>query len=59
MRDNPALCFPLAEYERRLTALRERMQERLLDAVVISDPENLFYLTGHQTTSYSHLWCMR
>lgn len=54
MRDNPALCFPLAEYERRLSELRERMQERLLDAVVISDPENLFYLTGHQTTGYSY-----
>ena len=54
MRDNPALCFPLAEYERRLIELRERMQERLLDAVVISDPENLFYLTGHQTTGYSY-----
>lgn len=54
MRDNPSLCFPLAEYERRLKELRERMQERLLDAVVISDPENLFYLTGHQTTGYSY-----
>lgn len=54
MRDNPALCFPLAEYQRRLNELRERMQERLLDAVVISDPENLFYLTGYQTTGYSY-----
>jgi len=54
MRDNPALCFPLTEYERRLNELRERMQERLLDAVVISDPENLFYLTGYQTTGYSY-----
>jgi len=54
MRDNPALCFPLAEYQHRLNELRERMQERLLDAVVISDPENLFYLTGYQTTGYSY-----
>lgn len=54
MRDNPNLCFPLAEYKRRLTELRCRMQERLLDAVVISDPENLFYLTGHQTSGYSY-----
>lgn len=54
MRDHSNLCFPLAEYERRLTELRQRMQERLLDAVVISDPENLFYLTGHQTTGYSY-----
>ena len=54
MRDNPALCFPLAEYQHRLNELRKRMQERLLDAVVISDPENLFYLTGYQTTGYSY-----
>ena len=54
MRDNPALCFPLAEYHHRLNELRKRMQERLLDAVVISDPENLFYLTGYQTTGYSY-----
>ena len=54
MRDNPALCFPLAEYQHRLNELRERMQKRLLDAVVISDPENLFYLTGYQTTGYSY-----
>ena len=54
MRDNPALCFPLAEYQHRLNELRKRMQERLLDAVVISDPENLFYLTGYQTTCYSY-----
>ena len=54
MRDHSALCFPLFEYERRLKELRERMQERLLDAVVVSDPENLFYLTGHQTTGYSY-----
>ncbi|HET6655231.1 MAG TPA: ectoine hydrolase [Gammaproteobacteria bacterium] len=53
MRDHPDLSFPIEEYERRLNELRERMQKRLLDAVVISDPENLAYLTGHQTTGYS------
>ncbi|HET9679924.1 MAG TPA: M24 family metallopeptidase, partial [Gammaproteobacteria bacterium] len=53
MRDHDGLCFPIAEYERRLSELRTRMQKRLLDAVVISDPENLFYLTGHQTSGYS------
>lgn len=53
MRDHNELSFPIEEYKRRLDELRERMQERLLDAVVISDPENLFYLTGHQTSGYS------
>jgi Xaa-Pro dipeptidase len=53
MRDHAGLSFPIEEYERRLNDLRERMEKRLLDAVVISDPENMFYLTGHQTTGYS------
>ncbi|MDN5874387.1 MAG: aminopeptidase P family N-terminal domain-containing protein, partial [Sinobacteraceae bacterium] len=53
MRDHAGLPFPLPEYERRLTALRERMAYRGLDAVVVSDPENMNYLTGHQTTGYS------
>jgi Xaa-Pro dipeptidase len=53
MREHGNLAFPLAEYQRRLAQLRERMTHRSLDAVVISDPENLTYLTGHQTTGYS------
>jgi Xaa-Pro dipeptidase len=53
VRDHDQLAFPLEEYERRLNELRQRMRERLLDAVIISDPENMTYLTGHQTTGYS------
>jgi Xaa-Pro dipeptidase len=30
-----------------------RIAERLLDAVVITDPENIMYLTDYQTTGYS------
>ncbi len=47
------MTFPPSEYERRLAELRQRMQQRLLDAVIISDPENLMYLTDYQTTGYS------
>jgi Xaa-Pro dipeptidase len=43
----------MEEYERRLRELRERMEERLLDAVIIADPENLMYLTDYQTSGYS------
>jgi Xaa-Pro dipeptidase len=47
------MTFPFEEYERRLSALRQRIADRRLDAVVISDPENIMYLTDYQTTGYS------
>lgn len=53
MRERDDMTFPFEEYMRRLSELRERMEKRLLDAVVISDPENLVYLTDYQTTGYS------
>ncbi len=53
MRWRDDMTFPPEEYERRLEELRERMAKRLLDAVVITDPENLMYLTDYQTTGYS------
>jgi Xaa-Pro dipeptidase len=53
MRQRDDMTFPFAEYERRMRELRERMEQRRLDAVVITDPENLMYLTDYQTTGYS------
>ncbi|TVS11031.1 MAG: aminopeptidase P family protein [Wenzhouxiangella sp.] len=53
MKKRDDMTFPFEEYERRLNALRRRMGERLLDAVVITDPKNLMYLTDYQTTGYS------
>ena len=53
MKQRDDMTFPFEEYERRLNALRQRMSERLLDAVVITDPANLMYLTDYQTTGYS------
>ncbi|MDN5687394.1 MAG: ectoine hydrolase [Brachybacterium sp.] len=47
------MTFEPEEYERRVRELRERMAQRELDAVIITDPENLMYLTDHQTTGYS------
>ncbi len=49
------MTFPFAEYQRRLSELRQRIAERCLDAVVITDPENITYLTDYQTTGYSFL----
>jgi len=53
MRLRDDMTFPPEEYARRVDELRSRMARRLLDAVVITDPENLMYLTDYQTTGYS------
>lgn len=53
MRERDDMTFPFAEYQRRIGDLRMRMAERLLDAVIISDAENIMYLTDYQTTGYS------
>lgn len=53
MKAREDMTFEPAEYQRRLGELRERMARRKLDAVVITDPENLMYLTDYQTTGYS------
>lgn len=58
MRQRDDMTFPFEEYERRIQALRERMARRLLDAVVIVDPENIMYLTDYQTTGYSFFQCL-
>lgn len=46
------LPFDAAEYDRRQAALRARMDERGLDAVLLSGPENQYYLTGYETTGF-------
>ncbi|MEA2101903.1 MAG: ectoine hydrolase [Thermodesulfobacteriota bacterium] len=53
MRQRDDMTFPFEEYEGRINDLRKRMEKRRLDAVIISDPENLLYLTDYQTTGYS------
>ncbi|MEA5445433.1 ectoine hydrolase [Gammaproteobacteria bacterium AB-CW1] len=54
MRDHNGLSFSIGEYERRLRELRERMARRRIDVAIITDPGNLLYLTGYQTTGYSY-----
>lgn len=53
MKQRDDMTFPFEEYQRRLTELRDRIAQRRLDAIVISDPENIMYLTDYQTTGYS------
>ena len=52
MRHRDDLIFSMAEYERRLALVREALADRSLDAGIFTTPENIFYLTGHQTPGY-------
>jgi len=52
MPEHGDLVFPQHEYDRRISNLRNLMQERGHDAVILAMPHDLFYLTGYQTPGY-------
>ncbi|MGB3492698.1 MAG: M24 family metallopeptidase [Elainellaceae cyanobacterium] len=52
MRQRDDLLFPMKEYERRLYDLRRRMGKRGVEALIVTDPEGLHYLTTYQTIGY-------
>jgi Xaa-Pro aminopeptidase len=47
----PAL-FSRAEYDHRLAAVRRRMDYQGLSALVVTDPANIFHLTGYDAWSF-------
>ena len=54
MRIRDDLVFPMAEYDRRLGGVRARMERDRLDALLVTTPENITYLTGFE--SPGHYW---
>ena len=44
--------FSLEEYRERLDALRRRMEGAGADVLLVTSPENLYYLSGYQTPGY-------
>jgi Xaa-Pro dipeptidase len=52
------LFFSLDEYQSRLRAVRVEMERRGLDALVLTTPENILYLTGYQTPGYYMYQCL-
>ena len=44
--------FSLDEYRERLDALRRRMERAGADVLLVTSPENLYYLSGYQTPGY-------
>ena len=49
MRQRTDLAFPMHEYERRLLELRQRMEQRGVEVMLTTTPENITYLTGFET----------
>ncbi|MGX9144660.1 M24 family metallopeptidase [Mesorhizobium sp. 128a] len=45
-------AFPRSEFLRRLSAVKHEMEARDLDAVVVTDPAHVTYLTGSTARSY-------
>jgi len=50
-----APAFSDQEYERRLERLRQKMLEEDVDIFIAFGPENIFYLTGHDTPAYQYV----
>jgi len=55
MRYRDDLVFSMPEFERRLGEVRSVLAERELDAIIVTTPENIFYLTGYQTSGWFYL----
>lgn len=45
-------AFPPGEYDRRVAAARAALAGAGIDVMVVTGPENIFYLTGQQTPGY-------
>ena len=45
-------AFSTAEFKARLVRVRDEMQSRHIDVLLVSAPENIYYLTGYQTSGY-------
>ena len=48
-----ATAFSLQEYKDRLTRVREIMAARNIDMLYLSEPENIFYISGYQAGWYN------
>ena len=44
--------FAMAEYEGRIANVRKGMQAQGLDGLLLTTPENVYYLTNHHTPAY-------
>jgi Xaa-Pro dipeptidase len=50
--------FPKMEYDGRVAQFQRLIQDKGFDLVLLSGPENIFYLTGQQTPGYYTFQCL-
>jgi Xaa-Pro dipeptidase len=58
MREHDRLGFTLGEYQRRYDHVLANMKDAGVDILVIRSPENICYLTGHETPGYYGYHCL-
>ncbi len=51
-------AFPKAEFDARVAAARRLLRDRGIDVLLVTGPENVFYLTGQQTPGYYAFQCL-
>jgi Xaa-Pro dipeptidase len=52
VRQGSESAFPKAEYDQRVLRARQLLAAAGIDVMVVTGPENIFYLTGQQTPGY-------
>ena len=52
IRQGSESAFPKAEYDERVARARKLLAAAGIDVMVVTGPENIFYLTGQQTPGY-------
>ncbi len=58
MRNRDDIAFPMNEYNRRLSDLRQRMVEKGIDAMMTTTPENICYLSGFESCGHYYFNAM-
>jgi Xaa-Pro dipeptidase len=46
------LAFPMEEFETRVAKVKEAMDERNIDLLLITGPENIYYISGFDSVGY-------
>lgn len=52
IRQGSESAFPKVEYEQRVARARRLLAKAGIDVMVVTGPENIYYLTGQQTPGY-------
>lgn len=54
----PSLPFSREEYRQRVRAIRREMQAQGLEVLMLTSPENIYYISGYHTTGYHRYQAM-